>query len=421
MARCSRSRARAADLHGGGDGVLSPRARSRVVVAVDGHRRGVDGRQHQRGADRRDARSRDVGVPPRPSVELRLDGRPVAHTSSSNRRAHLPRDRPAHGPARRAPAGFDARRRADGGRRRLVANGDPRRLSFAIGTWNWPVRGRTPMRRRSTYRDFWAGVGERFPDLDGAASTRYYSDNERRLFTEHFPPLEGLRILKTDLWDEAKNTRILAWASRQGAPLLRHRHLRAHGEPGARGVRRRPAHRAAGRGRRRARPAVSRRELRRHLFDGHDRALRRDRARRRGDGAGAQARRARHHRRAEPARSVSPAAGSSRCSRRWALRLWLRKVLLTSRAQGACSSAPGSLLSPRRRSSSSPDGSGCSTWRATPGVDRWPAVTGALVRPFVFLDRHLPAVRRHGYLLATVVTKPQCSEPNVISTAPRAD
>jgi hypothetical protein len=33
-------------------------------------------------------------------------------------------------------------------------------------------------------------------------------------------------------------------------------------------------------------------------------------------------------------------------------------------------------------------------------------VTGALVRPFVFLDRHVPAVRRHGYLLATVVTKP---------------
>ena len=69
----------------------------------------------------------------------------------------------------------------------------------------------------SVYRDFWAGVGERFPDLAGAASTRYYSDNERRLFTEHFPTLEGLKILKTDLWDEARNTRILAWASRQGA------------------------------------------------------------------------------------------------------------------------------------------------------------------------------------------------------------
>jgi len=35
------------------------------------------------------------------------------------------------------------------------------------------------------------------------------------------------------------------------------------------------------------------------------------------------------------------------------------------------------------------------------------AVTGALVWPFVFLDRHLPAVRRHGYLLATVAAKPE--------------
>jgi SAM-dependent methyltransferase len=34
------------------------------------------------------------------------------------------------------------------------------------------------------------------------------------------------------------------------------------------------------------------------------------------------------------------------------------------------------------------------------------AITGMLVRPFVFLDRHVPAVRRHGYLLATVVMKP---------------
>ena len=86
--------------------------------------------------------------------------------------------------------------------------------------------------------DFWAGVGERFPDLGGAASTRYYADNEQRLFTEHFPPLAGLRILKTDLWDEAKNTRILAWASAPGRARLRHRHLRADRDAGAGRVRR---------------------------------------------------------------------------------------------------------------------------------------------------------------------------------------
>jgi hypothetical protein len=34
-------------------------------------------------------------------------------------------------------------------------------------------------------------------------------------------------------------------------------------------------------------------------------------------------------------------------------------------------------------------------------------VTAALVWPFVWLDRHVAAVRKHGYLLATVVMKPE--------------
>lgn len=73
------------------------------------------------------------------------------------------------------------------------------------------------MMSTAAYQRFWNQVGERFPDLEGAVSTAYYADNERRLFREHLPALRGLRILKTDLWDEAKNTRILAWARQQGA------------------------------------------------------------------------------------------------------------------------------------------------------------------------------------------------------------
>jgi SAM-dependent methyltransferase len=42
-----------------------------------------------------------------------------------------------------------------------------------------------------------------------------------------------------------------------------------------------------------------------------------------------------------------------------------------------------------------------SWWRPFAGV------TGALVSPFVFLDRYVPSLRRHGYLLATVVMKPE--------------
>lgn len=70
---------------------------------------------------------------------------------------------------------------------------------------------------RRSYRAFWADVGRDFPDLGGAASTAYYLECERRLFDEHLGPLAGRRILKTDLWDEAKNTRILRWAAAAGA------------------------------------------------------------------------------------------------------------------------------------------------------------------------------------------------------------
>ena len=72
-----------------------------------------------------------------------------------------------------------------------IGGADARPLSFAIGTWSWTVPGEDRLMSASAYRDFWAGVGERFPDLDGAASTRYYADNERRLFTEHFPVPRG--------------------------------------------------------------------------------------------------------------------------------------------------------------------------------------------------------------------------------------
>ena len=53
----------------------------------------------------------------------------------------------------------------------------------------------------NAYRDFWSGVGENFPDLGGAASTRYYAGNEQRLFTEHFPPLEGLKLIGFSVWE----------------------------------------------------------------------------------------------------------------------------------------------------------------------------------------------------------------------------
>lgn len=74
----------------------------------------------------------------------------------------------------------------------------------------------TTDRDDSRYRAFWARVGAEFPDLGDAVSTAYYRDNEQRLFREHLEPLEGKRVFKTDLWDEARNTRILQWAAGRG-------------------------------------------------------------------------------------------------------------------------------------------------------------------------------------------------------------
>lgn len=72
---------------------------------------------------------------------------------------------------------------------------------------------RTP----APYLDFWDEVGEHFPLLKGAPSTAYYFECERLLHEQFFPDLRGRRLLKTDLWDEAKNTEILRWAAEQGA------------------------------------------------------------------------------------------------------------------------------------------------------------------------------------------------------------
>jgi SAM-dependent methyltransferase len=72
----------------------------------------------------------------------------------------------------------------------------------------------------STYRSFWDQTGEHFPSLKGAASTRYYFECERHLMEAFFPELSGRLLLKTDLWDEAKNTEILQWAASRGAQAV---------------------------------------------------------------------------------------------------------------------------------------------------------------------------------------------------------
>ncbi|MGD9344376.1 MAG: class I SAM-dependent methyltransferase [Candidatus Aminicenantes bacterium] len=69
------------------------------------------------------------------------------------------------------------------------------------------------------FRSFWDGTGESMPAFIDAPSTKYYFECERTLFESFFSRLEGKKIFKTDLWDEAKNTRILKWAADQGAEV----------------------------------------------------------------------------------------------------------------------------------------------------------------------------------------------------------
>ena len=68
-------------------------------------------------------------------------------------------------------------------------------------------------------RSFWDWTGKTFPSLKGAPSTQYYFECEKSLFENYCPDLKGKKILKTDLWDEAKNTQILRWTALEGAQV----------------------------------------------------------------------------------------------------------------------------------------------------------------------------------------------------------
>ena len=70
------------------------------------------------------------------------------------------------------------------------------------------------------YRGFWADVGANFPILAGARSTEQYRNDEQWLVSTQLPEFDGQRILKTDLWDEAKNTHILRWCAARGAQAV---------------------------------------------------------------------------------------------------------------------------------------------------------------------------------------------------------
>ena len=259
------------------------------------------------------------------------------------------------------------------------------------------------MTARSAYRAFWAGVGERFPDLAGAVSTAYYAENERRLFTEHFPALDGLKILKTDLWDEAKNTRILVWASRRGAraygidisepTVIQARAAFDTGQGALHSVigdvRDLPFSDASF-------DAIYSMGTIEH-FDETERAVEEMARVLKPGGRAIVGVPNRHDPFFRPLFVAALQAvglygyGYEKSYSRGSLRQMLERAGLEVVAESAILFMPGWLRMLDLA---------CHSW-----CRPLAAVTGALVRPFVFLDRHIPAVRKHGYLLATVVTK----------------
>ena len=220
----------------------------------------------------------------------------------------------------------------------------------------------------ATYRRFWDGVGRDFPVLTGAASTDYYFRNETRLLSEQLPPLAGCRLLKSDLWDEAKNTQILQWAAARGArvfgvdvsPAVVGQARAAFGPTPLRGQ-------CGG-----CSPAaVRRRQLRRDLLDGYDRALCRVGGCARRDDPRPATRRPHRARRAEPARPVRPADTRGRPVPRRFVCVWVREVGTPAASCERCFSGRGSRWSPRPASFSCQGGCACSIWPYTPGAVPW--------------------------------------------------
>ena len=261
------------------------------------------------------------------------------------------------------------------------------------------------------YRAFWGAVGEQFPDLSGAASTRYYADNEQRLFTEHFPPLHGLSILKTDLWDEARNTRIMVWARDRGArtfgvdismpTVLLARDAFAATTPG-RGL-------AAAAGDVRDLPfrdssfdAIYSMGTIEHFAETERAVAEIIRVLKPG-GVAIVGVPNRHDPFLRPLLATIMQAvgaygyGYEKSYSRKALRHMLQRAGFEVVDETAILFMPGWLRMLDLA---------CHVW-----CRPLASVTAALLQPFAYLDRHIPAVRRHGYLLATVVRKPAIADP----------
>jgi len=69
---------------------------------------------------------------------------------------------------------------------------------------------------RGELRRFWERQSTRFGDFRKALSTDYYRKDEERIIRRVLPERKNALVMKLDLWNEVKNTNILAWVAGQG-------------------------------------------------------------------------------------------------------------------------------------------------------------------------------------------------------------
>lgn len=278
----------------------------------------------------------------------------------------------------------------------------------AIVALIWTSAGGTRVGDRQYWR-FWQDVGEDFPVLTGAASTDYYFENEKRLLSESFPDMTGMLLLKTDLWDEAKNTRIMQWAADQGARIV--------GVDLSAPIARE------------AKTAFGDRTLRAVVGDVRRLPLASDSV----DGIYSMGT-VEHF--AETEAAVGEIARVLRPGGRLILGVpnrhdpFLRPLMVAVLHKIGLYGYGFEKSYSRRQLRGMVERAGLTTARETailfiPGclrmLDLWcytrvrplSQVTGALVRPFVWMDRHLPFVRRHGYLAVNVADKPRAASRRV--------
>ncbi len=74
--------------------------------------------------------------------------------------------------------------------------------------------------QRQRQRQHWDGMALSLPDFFSAPSTQYYRSCEMALIRRELGDLAGKKVLKLDLWNEARNTRILNWIETQALQVV---------------------------------------------------------------------------------------------------------------------------------------------------------------------------------------------------------